>query len=136
MATSLARRWQRLLELSPVCSGSLHEQHLTCGKAGCGCHDLKEPRLHGPYYLWRRHIAGKDRTLVFSFISCFSLFLREEHRLNEVIMNIEARASRPSRTERLSRFVVSFALESQVSRQAGCLRSQGSRIKKPLTHGP
>jgi hypothetical protein len=65
MATSLARRWQRLLELSPVCSGSLHEQYLTCGKAGCGCHDLKEPRLHGPYYLWRRHIAGKqvNRTL-------------------------------------------------------------------------
>lgn len=65
MARSRARFWEQLRELSPVCSGSLHEQYLTCGKAACGCHDRKEPRLHGPYYLWRRHIEGKqvNRTL-------------------------------------------------------------------------
>lgn len=65
MATARTRIWRQVMELSPVCSGSLHEQYLTCGKAGCGCHDRKEPRLHGPYYLWRRHIDGKqvNRTL-------------------------------------------------------------------------
>ncbi|SRR6266404_7730662 len=65
MAISRARLWQELMQLSPVCSGSLHEQYLTCGKASCRCHDRKEPQLHGPYYLWRRHIAGKqvNRTL-------------------------------------------------------------------------
>ena len=65
MATSRARFWQQLMELTPLCSGSLHEQYLTCGKGSCGCHDKKEPRRHGPYYLWRRHIDGKqvNRTL-------------------------------------------------------------------------
>ena len=65
MAISRARLWQELMQLSPVCSGSLHEQYLTCGKASCRCHDRKEPQLHGPYYSWRRHIAGKqvNRTL-------------------------------------------------------------------------
>ena len=65
MATSRARVWRQLMQLSPVCSGSLHEQYLTCGKASCRCHDRKQPQRHGPYYLWRRHIDGKqvNRTL-------------------------------------------------------------------------
>jgi hypothetical protein len=65
MATSRARLWQQLMQLTPVCSGSLHEQYLTCGKGSCRCHDREQPQLHGPYYLWRRHIEGKqvNRTL-------------------------------------------------------------------------
>jgi len=65
MATSRARIWQQLMQLSPLCSGSLHEQYLTCGKASCRCHDKQRPQRHGPYYLWVRHIAGKqvNRTL-------------------------------------------------------------------------
>jgi hypothetical protein len=65
MATSRARFWQQLMSLSPLCSGSLHEQYLKCGKASCRCHDRKEPQPHGPYYLWRRHLGGKqvNRTL-------------------------------------------------------------------------
>jgi hypothetical protein len=53
------------MQLSPLCSGSLHEQYLTCGKEACRCHDIKEPQPHGPYYLWVRHIGGKqvNRTL-------------------------------------------------------------------------
>jgi hypothetical protein len=65
MHTSRAAVWQEMMELSPLCSGSLHEQYLTCGKPACGCHDSKAPRLHGPYYLWIRRIAGRqvNRTL-------------------------------------------------------------------------
>jgi hypothetical protein len=57
--------WQEMIQLSPLCSGSLHEQYLTCGKPACRCHDSKAPRLHGPYYLWVRHIGGRqvNRTL-------------------------------------------------------------------------
>jgi hypothetical protein len=57
--------FQEMAELSPVCSGSLHEQFLTCGKPGCRCHDRKRPQRHGPYYLWVRRIQGKqvNRTL-------------------------------------------------------------------------
>jgi hypothetical protein len=54
-----------LIELSPLCSGSLHEQCLPCGKPECRCHDKTDPQLHGPYYLWVRRIGGKqvNRTL-------------------------------------------------------------------------
>lgn len=57
--------WQEMIQLSPLCSGSLHEQYLTCGKPACRCHDSKSPQLHGPYYLWIRRMGGKqvNRTL-------------------------------------------------------------------------
>jgi len=65
MPHSRARLWQELIELSPLCSGSLSEQFLRCGKAACRCHDVKDPKPHGPYYLWARRIGGKqvNRTL-------------------------------------------------------------------------
>ena len=65
MTPARARLWQRMIELSPLCSGSLHEQYLRCGKPACRCHDASNPRLHGPYYLWERRIGGKqvNRTL-------------------------------------------------------------------------
>jgi uncharacterized protein DUF6788 len=65
MTSSRARLWQQLTKLSPLCSGSLHEQYLTCGKSTCSCHDKQKPKLHGPYYLWVRRIGGKqvNRTL-------------------------------------------------------------------------
>ena len=65
MTASRASRWQQLMELSPLCSGSVHEQYLTCGKSECRCHDRKNPQRHGPYYLWIRRLGGKqvNRTL-------------------------------------------------------------------------
>jgi hypothetical protein len=65
MTPSRATRWQQLMELSPLCSGSVHEQYLTCGKSECRCHDRKDPQRHGPYYLWIRRLGGKqvNRTL-------------------------------------------------------------------------
>lgn len=57
--------WKEIIELSPLCSGSLHEQYLPCGKPACRCHDVRSPKLHGPYYLWIRRIGGRqvNRTL-------------------------------------------------------------------------
>lgn len=65
MTSTRARLWQQLMKLSPLCTGSLHEQYLPCGKPNCSCHDKQEPKLHGPYYLWVRRIGGKqvNRTL-------------------------------------------------------------------------
>ena len=65
MELSRAALWQEMMQLSPLCSGSLHEQYLTCGKSVCRCHDRKAPQLHGPYYLWIRRMAGRqvNRTL-------------------------------------------------------------------------
>lgn len=63
--SSKALLWQKLMALSPLCTGSLHEQYLRCGKANCRCHDPQNPQLHGPYYLWIRRNNGKqvNRTL-------------------------------------------------------------------------
>jgi uncharacterized protein DUF6788 len=65
MKPSRPTLWQEMIELSPLCSGSLHEQYLPCGKVHCRCHDRKLPRLHGPYYLWIRRLNGRqvNRTL-------------------------------------------------------------------------
>ena len=65
MKSTRARLWQQLMELSPLCSGSLHEQYLPCGKGNCRCHDAQRQQLHGPYYLWQRRIEGQrvHRTL-------------------------------------------------------------------------
>ena len=65
MTVSRATRWQQLMELSPLCSGSLHQQYLTCGKTQCRCHDRQDPQRHGPYYLWIRRMGGTqvNRTL-------------------------------------------------------------------------
>ena len=54
-----------MVQLSPLCSGSLHEQYLPCGKPTCRCHNPQHPQLHGPYYLWVRRLGGKqvNRTL-------------------------------------------------------------------------
>ena len=60
MSLSRARVWQEVMQLSPLCSGSLHEQYLACGKANCRCHDPKRPQPHGPYYVWARRIGGKQ----------------------------------------------------------------------------
>jgi hypothetical protein len=65
MPMSRSRIWEQMIQLSPLCSGSLHEQFLPCGKTTCRCHDPNSPQLHGPYYLWVRRIGGRqvNRTL-------------------------------------------------------------------------
>jgi hypothetical protein len=65
MNLSRSALWQELIELSPLCSGSLHQQYLRCGKSSCRCHDRKSPQRHGPYYLWIRRLGGRqvNRTL-------------------------------------------------------------------------
>ena len=65
MNASRSALWREMIDLSPLCSGSLHEQYLTCGKRNCRCHDTKSPQPHGPYYLWIRNIDGRqvNRTL-------------------------------------------------------------------------
>ena len=65
MKLARSNLWKEMMELSPICSGSLHEQYLTCGKLTCRCHNKKSPQLHGPYFLWIRRISGRqvNRTL-------------------------------------------------------------------------
>jgi len=65
MTSKRARILEELIQLTPLCSGALHQQYLRCGKSNCRCHDKKSPQPHGPYFLWARRINGKqvNRTL-------------------------------------------------------------------------
>jgi hypothetical protein len=62
MTTSRNSIWQEMIQLSPLCSGSLHEQYLPCGKAACRCHDIVA-WLHGPFLWIGDHGKQVNRTL-------------------------------------------------------------------------
>ena len=54
------QQFQALARLLPMVSGSLVEQYVTCGKAGCRC---ARGQKHGPlYYLYWKE-QGKSRSL-------------------------------------------------------------------------
>jgi hypothetical protein len=51
-----------LADLGLVLRGSIARRLTHCGTPGCGC-KASPPRLHGPYYLWTRKVAGKTVTV-------------------------------------------------------------------------
>jgi hypothetical protein len=65
METRRSNILEEIIKLTPICSGTLYEQRIPCGKKNCRCHDKDNPILHGPYYVWVRRIDGKqvNRTL-------------------------------------------------------------------------
>ncbi len=50
-----------LANLGLVLRGSIARRMTRCGQPTCGC-KASPPRLHGPYYLWTRKVAGKTVT--------------------------------------------------------------------------
>jgi hypothetical protein len=65
METRRSSILEEIIKLTPLCSGTLYEQRIPCGKKNCRCHDKESPILHGPYYVWVRRIDGRqvNRTL-------------------------------------------------------------------------
>ena len=59
MSKTYSSLLKELIELSPLCSGFLHERYLSCGKQSCRCHDVESPKLHGPFYIWSRRINSR-----------------------------------------------------------------------------
>ena len=57
--------FEELIKLGPLCSGTLSERYIACGKKNCRCQNSENAQLHGPYYTWVRYIDGKqvNRTL-------------------------------------------------------------------------
>jgi hypothetical protein len=51
-----------LLELGPMRPGSLSPQYNVCGKPGCRCKDLQNPRRHGPYFQLNYVYQGKKKS--------------------------------------------------------------------------
>jgi len=60
METKRSNIFEELIKLGPLCSGKLYERYIPCGKKYCRCHDVENPKLHGPYYEWVRRIDGKQ----------------------------------------------------------------------------
>jgi len=54
----IAKLREALGEIELLCSGSLSERMMKCGKPGCRCATDPSAR-HGPYYEWGRMRAGK-----------------------------------------------------------------------------
>lgn len=54
----IARLRETIGSLELLCSGSLSERMMKCGKPNCGCATDPSAR-HGPYYEWGRMRAGK-----------------------------------------------------------------------------
>ncbi len=50
-------------QLGTVLPGSISTQWNVCGKPGCRCKDLKNPRKHGPYYQLSFTIEGKSSSM-------------------------------------------------------------------------
>jgi len=50
-----------LTDLGLVLRGSIARRMTRCGQPTCRC-KASPPRLHGPYYLWTRKVAGKTVT--------------------------------------------------------------------------
>ena len=52
--------FEEMIQLTPLCTGTLYERYIPCGKKNCRCHDSENHILHGPYYEWVRRIDGKQ----------------------------------------------------------------------------
>jgi hypothetical protein len=60
------RRIRRELAMTgPALPGSVEVRRTRCGKAACACR-AEPPRLHGPYNVWTRKVAGRTVTRVLS----------------------------------------------------------------------
>jgi hypothetical protein len=49
--------------MGPALPGSVEVRRTRCGKSNCACKG-DPPRLHGPYNVWTRKVAGRTVTRV------------------------------------------------------------------------
>lgn len=60
---ALRRIRAELATTGPALPGSVEVRRLRCGKVACACRSTP-PRLHGPYNVWTRKVAGRTVTRV------------------------------------------------------------------------
>lgn len=68
--SELMRERERLLKIlgdyPPILRGSLRRHGNKCGNPNCVCHDLHQPKRHGPYYYLSHRHQDKTQTLFLS----------------------------------------------------------------------
>ncbi len=60
---ALRRIRAELATTGPALPGSVEVRRMRCGKVACACR-ATPPRLHGPYNVWTRKVAGRTVTRV------------------------------------------------------------------------
>jgi len=80
-----------LADLGLVLRGSIARRMTRCGNPTCGC-KASPPRLHGPYYLWTRKVAGKTVTAQLPPEQAeFCLdWNRNMHKLDRIVRELQA----------------------------------------------
>lgn len=56
---------RKFIDFDYICSGTLLQRSLVCGKNNCHC-KAPNPSLHGPYYYWSRRFKGRQISKVVS----------------------------------------------------------------------
>jgi hypothetical protein len=80
-----------LADLGLVLRGSIARRMTRCGNPSCGC-KASPPRLHGPYYLWTRKVAGKTITAQLppeQAALCLD-WSRNMHKLDRIVRELQA----------------------------------------------
>jgi hypothetical protein len=82
----LQRIRKQIIELGPVCSGTLVHRTKVCGNPSCACATDPEAR-HGPYYQWRRWEKARrvDMSLPDSAAPGMARAIRNHRRLRRLI---------------------------------------------------
>ena len=87
----LRRIRAELAATGPAVPGSVEVRRLRCGKAACACR-ATPPRLHGPYNVWTRKVAGRTvtRVLTDEELATYRPLLDNARRLRALVAELYA----------------------------------------------
>ena len=90
-----------LADIGLVLRGSIALRLVRCGQPTCRC-KADPPRLHGPYYIWTRKVAGKTVTAQLTpeqAALCLD-WNRNMHNLDRIVRQMQAVGLRAAATVR------------------------------------
>ena len=84
-----------------VLRGSIAKRMTRCGQPTCRC-KASPPRLHGPYYLWTRKVAGKTVTTQLTPVEAAlcQAWSRNMRRLDRIVRELQAVGLKAARAVR------------------------------------
>lgn len=93
LRTYEARRDKLAAELSSVgfiWHGSINRRRLTCGRAGCKCHESLDSR-HGPYAYWTTKVRGKtvSRLLAPEEADLYESWIENRRKIEETVAELK-----------------------------------------------
>lgn len=70
--------------------GSINRRRLTCGRAGCKCHESPDAR-HGPYAYWTTKVGGKtvSRLLAPEEADLYESWIENRRKIEETVAELK-----------------------------------------------